>query len=672
MDRRQRWLEISNQFNGTQSVDNLSPGQNLTIPQKKNERWLEISNQFNGIEPQNLSIAMPNYPPLLHENKVMASASGVSLNGQLPSQPVEQPPQVPDFRYEETGSFLPYDAGMFDNAMLTIQNMLTGDDETKLKNIKKTFKGNFVESRKTPQGEIFFKLKKFDYRTQKSEIKEFSLNNINRDFVDYAKDAPEVVVDAAIFYLGSKGLGSLGGMATKIPYVGPAIKTGFEAASKLLPTATPIVSEGIKAGITEFTKETIATEGDTRKATYDAGTEGVMSIVMDTVIAGATRMPYLASKLPTMMGGDVVGSMRKKVGELVYGSFGGDKAMGGALGALPLGQQSESIIRTAVDASDPKNKIPVNKLAQQIVKEMPIADAEKAILAKNVRADSAELIIAVDVRNGLRDSAKQIQDKVVAQLAPNGVMDENTMKISQMDPLQFINGLYGRKENWQGRQIMDLLNDYIDSPSPFKTKPSELINKGLSTTRVETLAHAITLGSEPKTIQEYVEKYNKALVDEYKKLPDGDKRKKEIPAMMDIDNFFKSTDEKTKWLKEKLGTVSLVSGAIGAVGGGMASGGMASVGGGAVSWAGAELLGNIVQKNPKATIDAIKHLAMVQKAGVHKETNLLVSGLSAEELVSAKRFLATKDMADFTRYLGHTVRRQSELRQSVREYATPE
>ncbi|MEB3147458.1 MAG: hypothetical protein VKL60_00345, partial [Sphaerospermopsis sp.] len=599
----------------------------------------------------------------------------------------------------ETGQYVDPNANIIN---LTLKNILTGDEETKIKNYKELFGNSVKEIKKDKEGNPLITLAK-DGKEQT-----FYINRPNETLSDWIQDTPQFALDTAIFMLGSKGLGALGtGIASKFPMIG---KAGSAISSVLNPTVQKIGTEGFKAGAIELTKEAVATEGEMEKSVRDAGIEALSSMAMDTAIAGATRVPNVLSKLPTKLGGDLAGSMRKKVGEWMYGStfdpywkygekitnvlkgdfnkelsVGGDKAFAGSLGALPLGEKTKNIIEKTIETEN--KKIKVNDLAREIVREMPISDAEKSLLAKNVTAEKAEVIIASDMVRTIRENAKNFQKSLVESLKDaNGNHTENSIRISKLDPIEFITTV-GKNNNPEYVNIYHVITDYVNSPSPFKTKPSELLTgSGIELKNIETRAMAQTLGENPKTIQEYIENYNKNITQIYKNLPDAPPNTKMVkdgkvvpvakrdengnivePKLLNIDTYFKATDEDFKWLKNVLNHASFIGGLAGTGMGFFTKSPMSGAITGLVAYSGLELLGNVIQKNPKATIDAIQDLAKIQKATIDPKTGHLISGLTPEQVISAKRFLFTKDVGDFGKYLMHTIRRNSELRQDWRQ-----
>lgn len=619
-----------------------------------------------------------NLPP--QTQPAMQSGTGELMSGVAPvNAPVmEQRPMDIRNPFADTGRYIDPTAPV---DKLILKGLMSGDENTKIKNYKEIFGESFKEVKKDPSGSPMITLSK----DGKEET--FYVNRPNETIQDWIQDTPEFVMNSAIFILGSKGLGALANTKYVAPVTNVVSKVpglGFMASKT--PT---ILGEGAKAATTEFAKETVAS-GDPVKATYDAGVEGAMNIAMDSVLKAGGQVPYYATKLPVV--GEKLGQLRSNIGKMIFG-IGGDKEFAKNISALPNNQSTKKIVQKLVKSQDEESK--VNDLAREIIRDMPIGDAEKAKLAKEALGERAELIVGAEIRTTLNKQIKTFKEQFLVSLEDSqGLISDTALaeKIMKMDPLEFVSSAEGKvfinniDPDFNAEHILNLTNDYMASPSPWKIKPSQigLGDYGDAWSRgeigfpnhLQPYLHSMTLKTKPQTLEEYINNYNKFSNEVGQRVyndptisrEEKDKILAEV-NQLDINKYFKATDAKQASIKDIINKSSMVSGALGSAIGGFSGGfnptGLAY---GAVTGGAVKLIGDMVTRNPEVTIDAIKNLSRIQRAII--KDNKLVSAITPEQMITAKRFLSTKDAMDFAKYLTQSIRRNSELQETWRQKGT--
>jgi len=623
---------------------------------------------------------------------MMSDSGGMPAPMYQPQEPQKQ--QYPDIRGANSGamSYLPPEQGRMDLAWMSLKNMFTGDENTKIDNIKQAFDKNFKGQGIDKDGNKFITLGK----DSTGESQNFYVDAPNENMTNFLLDTNQFAFDTAVFLLGSRFLGGVGAKMG----IGPAVGL------------TNILREGGKAGIIELGKESFAS-GDPIKATYDAGIEGLMSVAVDSAFRYLPMgIAKTITKLPFGVG-DLAEKAQAKVGKMLYG---GDPDLATALSF----SNRDSISKNAVDelATDEWKTIskmnhrekmnylkekgassvyrltsgsaPIKKQAfadivTDIFRNAPIPDKERRELVSNIYSNKSQMkmsyILLDDIRKfeeGLLEEMGQAMEPAqFEQLLGNDDLKNKMLEtmFKSFDDAKVTN-YYSNL--WNSKKILEnyTSRDWVEGMST----PNDVVQMlsgdvlMLSSPHKMIKLQAEIDASSAVNIEDYVKKYNSSLrreiikrEDELVKANKGNLKKIDYEDLspLDINKIFKEKDASTKKLLDRINRVKMFGTTgigIGGVMGGLDLG--STIGTGAMAYAGGELIEYMVAKQPKVFIQALKNLT--------ERDAIVKNRITPEQLITMRKFKSTGDIKDFFRYLTQTYRRQSKVRQDLRQFTEEE
>jgi len=633
-----------------------------------NTQSLEQDPLLAHYETHGYDVPFDQAPPLqapapldLQQPQGMMSAMGGAPAPMVPPQP--QQPQYKDIRdpSAQLSSALPEGTSPYglDVMKTAFMDMFTNTPQGRLDNLKGLFKDNFLGQETDDNGNVLVKIRKGD------ETEKFYLDAPNEDLMAVVADSPDFIFEAMKFYYGSKGMGAIGGKMG----IGPSLsKIGTS------------IREGLKGGIVEGATTGLTT-GDTGATLQDAGVEAGSSILMDTAIGGLGLVGKTARKIPFV--GEKISNAQGAMGKWLLGSMGGNKPLGETLGVMSDTKSTRDKLRKAIEPrKDSKQR--VSNFAEQIIRDsddIPL-DTRKELL-RDIRGTKSEYIVGTSMLQQTNKVVKGMKDEVLEDMRSMGFDDKVLQDMKGMSDILFLDHAQRHgflPKNSKLSEDISLLRGYLDNPEFAELKPSDILDgrwkdanawfkdNGVSIDERDTHIYIQSqlMKRNPKTLKEYLDTQNEIADELIKKVHksgiSGDRAQKALTnigrAKINVDSIMPKDSDALRQIKQLFSDSPIATGlagglAFGDVTGGVATGGFAL------------LMKTMAKENPKGLVDKLSRLAYLQRASIDSaKTNKgfyrpsIVGGMSPEQLITAKRYLKTREVKDLMGYLGHNIRRQ--------------